>query len=50
MTKVCGQLKNLAAKARQAQNEETTSSDSEEEQREEVKAARADTGTPPMLL
>ena len=50
VTKVCGQLKNLAAKARQAQNEEATSSDSEEEQREEVKAARADTGTPPMLL
>ena len=50
VTKVCGQLKSLSAKARQAQNEESGSSESEEEQKEEVKAARTNTATPPMLL
>ena len=50
MTKVCGELKNLSAKARQAHYGDTSSSESEEEQKEEVKAARANTATPPMLL
>ena len=50
VTKVFGQLKTLSSKARQAHNGDASSSESEEEQKEEVKAARANAATPPMLL
>ena len=50
VTKVCGQLKSLSAKARQTQNEDASSSEPEEDQKEEVKAARASASTPSMLL